>query len=122
MINTQKLIIINVIHQLDNVVLKIEDTGCGIPKQEFVNVQNGKSLKHVGNGIGLKSARNYFSKINGRFDFKSLEHKGTTVTVFIPISIPNWLCNQIKNNENTVFMVVTDDMKIVSEWQKIFLL
>jgi hypothetical protein len=117
----QKSITINTIQHLRNVIIEIKDTGHGIPKQELINVQLGKSLKHVGNGIGLNSAIKYFQNLQGSLNLESQEGSGTTVTITIPLSTPSWWRSQIPYTDNTIFFIVTDDMYIISEWQKIFL-
>ncbi|MCX8515043.1 MAG: HAMP domain-containing sensor histidine kinase [Burkholderiales bacterium] len=117
----QKSITINTIQHLRNVIIEIKDTGHGIPKQELINVQLGKSLKHVGNGIGLNSAIKYFQSLQGSLNLESQEGSGTTVTITIPLSTPSWWRSQIPYTDNTIFFIVTDDMYIISEWQKIFL-
>ena len=46
---------------------------------------------------------------------------GTIVEIIIPLAIPTWWTSKISYSHNTYFIIVTDDMHIISEWQKIFL-
>ncbi len=65
----------------------IEDTGCGISKDELPRVRE-KFYKGEGskskNGIGLSICQEIVTLMNGHLDIQSEVGTGTTVTVFLP--------------------------------------
>lgn len=75
---------------LDNkrVIFRIEDTGCGISKEELPKVKEkfykGKSSKSQ-NGIGLSICDEIVKLMNGTFDIQSELGKGTTVLIAVPL-------------------------------------
>lgn len=73
------------------VKIEIEDRGCGIPKdelprifQKFTRAKNAYSHKPVGNGLGLYICKGIVERGGGRLTLKSVEGKGTTVTLELP--------------------------------------
>ena len=85
-ISTQKVITISTARDNGNVKLHISDTGCGIP----ADIQD-KVFSHLftskpdGYGFGLSICKQIAKKYNGDINFKSVEGKGTTVTVSFPV-------------------------------------
>lgn len=102
--------------------LIIEDTGCGIPEDQIANVLQGKSLKHIGKGLGLSSAVEYFKEIGGSLTIESKQNIGTKVIITIPQSIPSWFTNKIQYTEDTIFMVLEDSISNISYWQKLLII
>ena len=81
---------------LENKQLKItvEDTGIGInPKRskvifkEFYQEEKELSKKYDGLGIGLSIANENIKSLEGSITLNTLEHKGSTFTISLPISI-----------------------------------
>jgi len=78
--------------QADQFVIKVSDTGLGIPKEalprifeRFYRVQRpGKEIK--GTGLGLAIVKAIVTAHGGRIDVESEVNKGTTFTVWLPIS------------------------------------
>lgn len=73
------------------VMLTIEDTGCGIPKEAlkklgrpFEQVQNQFSKNHTGSGLGLAISRSLTELHGGALKIRSTEGVGTIVSVRIP--------------------------------------
>lgn len=72
-----------------NAVLKISDTGLGIPKHlqkkifatQFTTKPDGR-----GNGLGLAIVSGIVEKYNGRITFESQEGKGTQFSIYFPLS------------------------------------
>jgi two-component system cell cycle sensor histidine kinase PleC len=73
------------------IMLSIEDTGCGIPKEAlrklgrpFEQVQNQFSKNHTGSGLGLAISRSLAELHGGALKIRSTENIGTIVSVRIP--------------------------------------
>ncbi|MGG3803680.1 sensor histidine kinase [Metabacillus fastidiosus] len=73
--------------------VQIDDRGIGIPKEDlpkifdrFYRVDKARSRKHGGSGLGLSMAKEIADAINVRIKIDSLEGKGTTVILFLPLS------------------------------------
>jgi PAS domain S-box-containing protein len=76
-----------------NAVISVSDTGCGIPAAElkrvtlpFVQVANSLSRKYAGSGLGLSIARQLCELHGGRLTIRSVEGKGTTVRIALPLA------------------------------------
>ncbi len=74
-------------------VIAVSDTGCGIPAQDlkrvtlpFVQVANSLSRKYGGSGLGLSIARQLCELHRGRLTIRSVEGKGTTVRIALPLA------------------------------------
>ena len=73
----------------NNIVLKIQDTGPGIPQKYlqrifdpfFTTKEQGK-----GTGLGLNIVHRLVEKYDGNIDVKSKEGKGTTFTITFPVT------------------------------------
>jgi len=75
------------------VVLTMEDTGCGIPREAlgklgrpFEQVQNQFSKNHTGSGLGLAISRSLAELHGGALKIRSTEGVGTIVSVRLPDS------------------------------------
>ena len=72
----------------ENVIIKIIDTGCGIPEEELPRVKE-KFFKGVNanskNGIGLSICDEIIKLHGGKLDINSIGSKGTEVCIIIPI-------------------------------------
>jgi signal transduction histidine kinase len=73
------------------VVIKIRDTGIGIPEakrkiifDKFVQIDGSTRRKHGGVGIGLYNTREFVKDLNGDISIESKENVGTTVKVKFP--------------------------------------
>jgi two-component system cell cycle sensor histidine kinase PleC len=73
-------------------MLTIEDTGCGIPKdalsklgRPFEQVENQFSKSHPGSGLGLASSKSLAELHGGALKIRSTEGVGTIVSVRIPV-------------------------------------
>jgi signal transduction histidine kinase len=73
-----------------SVVLRVQDTGVGIPAGDLPNVfaryQRASNVGRIaGNGIGLAGARQIFEQHGGTVTVQSREGRDTTFTVRLPI-------------------------------------
>lgn len=76
----------------DTFVIKVRDTGIGIPKAEqshifekFVRATNAKLYKTDGTGIGLYIAERSVNRLGGKIWFESEEDKGSTFYAELPL-------------------------------------
>ena len=112
-------IIIYVTSDRESICIQIVDYGHGIPEFELPNVQNGKSLKQNGNGIGLSSAISFINSINGTFRIESKENNGTTISITVPnTETPNIFAKEININAKNV-IVFDDNIDIIARWQEL---
>ncbi len=78
--------------QKDTCILKIRDTGIGIPRKDqkniflkFFRAKNAKKINTAGTGLGLYTAKMATVLLGGKISFTSQEGKGTTMTVVLPL-------------------------------------
>jgi signal transduction histidine kinase len=78
---------------MDNsLMILVQDHGIGIPAQDlphisgrFFRAQNATQMEIPGTGIGLYIIKEILEVIGGRMEMNSIEHQGTTVSVYIPL-------------------------------------
>lgn len=73
------------------ILLRITDTGCGIPKAQqpkifskFFRADNAKYIDPNGNGLGLYIVKSLLEELGGRIWFESKEGIGTTFFIKLP--------------------------------------
>src|SRR5215469_4757216 len=78
----------------NKLALSVEDTGVGIPADQlyrlgnpFVQLRNNAGSAHEGTGLGLALVRSLAEMHGGLLKIESIEHKGTTVTVELPLEL-----------------------------------
>jgi len=77
-------------HQNDELVIRVTDTGMGIPKEALAKIfdrfyrvkRPGKQIQ--GTGLGLAIVHKIVTMHDGRIEVESQEDRGTTFTVFLP--------------------------------------
>ncbi|MBN1478654.1 PAS domain S-box protein [candidate division KSB1 bacterium] len=70
-----------------SILVRISDTGKGIPATDVEKLFNLYfTTKEKGTGIGLSVVQQVISQHNGTIDVYSEENKGTTFSIFLPIS------------------------------------
>ena len=72
-------------------VLKIKDTGMGIPKNdvanlftEFFRASNARNSKIIGTGVGLAGVKELVTRFGGVLELSTEENKGSEFTVRLP--------------------------------------
>jgi signal transduction histidine kinase len=73
-----------------NVLVKISDTGEGIPRELLARIFEPffSTKEEKGTGIGLSVSYRVIQSHNGRIEVQSEEGKGTTFTVVLPVNNP----------------------------------
>jgi len=76
----------------DNALIKVADTGLGIPLDQQAKIftkmfraRNASSIKSSGIGLGLYIVKSIISRFGGKIWFESVENKGTTFYAAIPL-------------------------------------
>jgi len=76
-------------------VVRISDTGIGIPKQDlprlgerFYRVEKNRSRESGGTGLGLSIVKHLMAAHGGRLEIASAPGEGTTVSLFFPAAGP----------------------------------
>ncbi len=74
------------------VFIHVADAGIGIPASEqsrifekFFRAQNVRTVDTDGNGLGLYICKSIVDRLGGVMSFESIENKGTTFTVSLPL-------------------------------------
>lgn len=77
----------------NSAVFSVTDAGLGIPLAEqprifekFFRAQNVRRMDTDGNGLGLYISKSIVDRLGGTLSFESVENKGTTFTVSLPLS------------------------------------
>tara|TARA_R100000541_G_scaffold46136_1_gene53277 strand:+ start:2329 stop:3849 length:1521 start_codon:yes stop_codon:yes gene_type:complete len=75
----------------DSLKISISDEGIGIPKEEQKHIFNRyfraeNALLNQGTGIGLNIVKTHLENLGGSITFTSIENKGSTFVVTIPIT------------------------------------
>ncbi len=85
----QSSIIFKLFHSNGQIIIKVADHGCGIPKEDLPRVKDkfykGHSKK-AGSGIGLAVCEEILKLHGGGLEIASQKGKGTTVTIILPVS------------------------------------
>lgn len=86
---------ITLAQQQKAVILKIKDTGIGIPKKDaaslfnkFFRSKKAQDLNTGGSGLGLYISKNIIDGHGGKITYQSKEGEGTTFIITIPIVQP----------------------------------
>lgn len=87
-------VIIIIKERLDNILIKVMDTGIGISKedqekvfQRFYRVDKQRSKIVAGTGIGLAIVKHIVQFYNGSISLKSKENEGTSIEISLPIMV-----------------------------------
>ena len=74
-----------------NIIVEIQDTGIGIPKEKqkyifnrYERIKASKGAYKEGSGLGLNIVKEIVNKFNGEIKLESEEGVGTKITLIIP--------------------------------------
>jgi signal transduction histidine kinase/ActR/RegA family two-component response regulator len=102
-------ITVEITAQNNNAVLKIKDTGIGIPENElpriferFHRVQNIAGRSFEGTGIGLSLTKELVLLNRGKIFVESKEGVGSTFTVTVPFGKEHIDASEIKNDDGGI--------------------
>lgn len=98
-------------NSLDVLVIKVVDTGIGIPKdkqkivwEEFRQVSEGLTRRFQGTGLGLSIVKKYTELLGGNIYLESEERKGSIFTLELPIknavAMENISIQKLNENNN----------------------
>jgi signal transduction histidine kinase len=74
----------------DKASITIQDTGVGVPKENLSRLFDPFfSTKSAGLGLGLAMTKRVVEEHGGKVDFQSLEGKGSSITISLPIKDEN---------------------------------
>jgi PAS domain S-box-containing protein len=86
-------IIVSADIQNGKAIIKVEDTGIGIPQTDlekifepFRQVSEGSTRIYEGAGLGLTITKKFVELLNGEIKIDSRENEGTTVSLFFPLA------------------------------------
>ncbi|MBI4404407.1 MAG: hypothetical protein HY537_09615 [Deltaproteobacteria bacterium] len=105
--------------QEQNVIITVVDDGPGIPEEILPKLcTRGASFgKTGGSGLGLWYAKEILTSWGGKFRIHSLEGKGTTVEIWLPIAqTPLWLLTEIQIPKGYETVIVDDDPSVHELW------
>ncbi|MGK5090276.1 HAMP domain-containing sensor histidine kinase [Bdellovibrionota bacterium FG-2] len=103
----------------EQVVIKVRNTGKGIPPQIIPKLMSpGASFeKQDGFGLGLAHAKSTLERLGGCISIESELGKGATVSLTLPRApAPGWFLEKLTLQENRVLIVVDDDISIHQIW------
>lgn len=90
----EKSIEFNVQGEKTYVILEVKDQGIGIPEEDqkhlferFFRAQNANTIQ--GTGLGLNIVKRYLDLMGGKIEFTSVQNKGTTFKVTLPLEKKN---------------------------------
>lgn len=115
--------------RLSNVlVIEISDTGCGISPENLPQIFNPfftTKISEMGSGLGLAICYDIVNSLGGRIDVKSAINKGTTFSIYLPLTKGKPIQKNIKKQSQpgTVLrkniLIVDDEPLILKGYQRI---
>jgi|GEM_PF-1923097 len=109
---SQGAVTVSSIHQQNELILKVSDTGIGIPEEkldiifeEFRQVSEGTNRSFEGTGLGLSIVKKYVNLLNGNISVESQVGEGSSFIIHFPLNqVPSendeLTYNSISNEEN----------------------
>ncbi len=116
--------------EANEVVVAVEDTGIGIPKEkydhvfrEFQQVDSSSTRRFGGTGLGLPVSKKFVEAHGGRIWFESEVNVGTTFFVALPVDGPPLERSEedvldVGAGEGQVVMTVDDDEGVITLFRR----
>ncbi len=102
---------------LGNILVRITDTGIGIPKEEiqkifdrFYRVDKARARDTGGTGLGLSIAMDTVKLHGGYIEVSSEEEKGSTFTIVLPYDSETALPVAVANTESQEILLTEDNI------------
>ncbi|QER42427.1 response regulator [Thermodesulfobacterium sp. TA1] len=91
-------------------VIKIRDTGCGIPEENLEKIfQPFFTTKKESSGLGLFLVKNHIVSLGGKIEVESKVNLGTTFKVFVPVLSANLLTPSKKVETKRLRIILLED-------------
>ncbi len=107
----------------DNVVIRIQDNGKGIPEHILAKLGNkgvshGKENTQSGSGLGIYHAKKTVEASCGQFIIDSKTGQGTVISmIFEKAPAPNWFVSELEFYQNSIVISLDDDISIHQIWK-----
>jgi len=108
---------IEILRDLGNVLIRISDSGIGIPKEEiqkifdrFYRVDKARARDTGGTGLGLSIAMDVVKLHGGYIEVSSEEEKGSIFTIVLPYELPTPIVSETLITENLADSQQNDDI------------
>ena len=82
---------VNVSEKNENAIIKVSDTGIGIPQENLNHIfepfrqgSEGLNRRYEGMGLGLTITKKYVELLGGKINIESEQGQGTTITLIFP--------------------------------------
>jgi signal transduction histidine kinase/ActR/RegA family two-component response regulator len=113
-------------------VIKVSDTGCGIPEDEldrifapFHQVDGGKTRRHGGTGLGLSICQNLAAALGGTVSVSSRLSEGSTFVLRLPLrlaegagrSLDGAMAETVSGLNLSRLLIVSDDAGVSASLQ-----
>ena len=117
------LVTLEVTRGREGVLIRVADTGCGIPTELFPRLGE-RGFTHGrpnGSGLGPHFAFSKVSEWGGQIEIQSQEDRGTQVELELPTTQPpEWFVPVIQMAKSATVVVLDDDPSIHRVWRKRF--
>lgn len=122
-IHDQGSITVRAFETVTHVVIKVSDTGCGIPQDILSKIfdQNFTYNKKSGSGIGLYHAKSFITQWSGLLEVDSIKDVGSVFTVKLPIKDKeSWYLPEVKLSRSSQIYILDDQESALALWKQKF--
>lgn len=114
-------IVVRAIESASRIIIKISDTGIGIPENIIPRLfeKDFSYKKEKGSGIGLYHAKSFISQWGGTIQAESIEGSGTIFTISLPIKDKaSWHLEKLNVNPSTSIFILDDQQSALKLWKQ----
>lgn len=114
-------IVVRAIESTSRIIIKISDTGIGIPELIIPRLfeKDFSYKKEKGSGIGLYHAKTFISQWGGTIQVESIEGSGTIFTISLPIKDKaSWHLEKLNVNPSTSIFILDDQQSALKLWKQ----